>query len=152
MKKKEDIQAVREKEIVWSGINEICRQMGGVAVVTVLNYRRDLDFPLIKDGGIMIAREADVNAWANDLGIENIRKFDHTAKYRIVCRRRRAGPGETIQGDQNKICERLRIATGTLLDALRDADNPFQKVEGSNQYTVDLNRWQDYVEDHRLRG
>lgn len=136
---------------VWTGINEICRHFGDKSSLSVMNYRRDLDCPLIKDGGIWIAYEREIMQWAADLGIQDIREIDHAKVFKVVCRRLRSGPGRIIRGDMNRLCEFLRIGSGTMIDAQKGIDNPFKKIEG-NQYEVDFNRWQDWAEDHHLRG
>lgn len=146
MAKIEKKQAV--EGIVWSGIDEICKKMGGVASVSVINYRRDLGFPLKKDGGILICYESEVMTWAEDLGIADIRNIHHSEVFRLVCRRARSGPGQIIRGDVNAICEKLRVSTNVIYVAQGREDNPFRKVDGTvNEYSVDLNRWWDYVED-----
>ena len=137
--------------ITWSGIKEICEKMGNKSTVTIINYRRDLDFPLKKDGGILICFESEVIAWAASLGIPDIRNINHGEVYRLVCRRMRSGPGEIIRGDVNGICEKLGVSTNALFVAQGRIDNPFRKVEGSNEYEVDFNRWVDYVQDANLR-
>jgi hypothetical protein len=142
---------VKNQEVVWSGINEICLRMGRQECLTVLNYRRDLNFPMRKDGGIWICVEAEVLAWAKDLGITDLRNVDHSAIFKLVRRRARSGPGQVIRGDINSICEKLRVSTNVLFVAQGRVDNPFRKIEGSNEYEVDLNRWQDYVEDTNFR-
>lgn len=147
IEKKQEVEG-----ILWSGIDEICRKMGRVAVVSVINYKRDLGFPLKKDGGILVCVESEVQAWAEDLGIHDIRNIDHSAVYKVVCRRARSGPGEIIRGDVNSLCEKLRVSTNVLYVAQGQVNNPFRRVAGTvNEWEIDLNRWTDYVEDTKLR-
>lgn len=142
----------KKQEVVWSGINEICLKLGRQEILTVLNYRRDLGFPLKKDGGILICVESEVMAWAKDLGITDLRNVDHSAIFKLVRRRARSGPGQVIRGDINSICEKLRISTTFYYVAQGRVDNPFRKIEGTvNEYEVDLNRWADYIEDTDYR-
>lgn len=149
MSKVEKKQAV--EGIIWSGIDEICKKMGGVASVKVINYRRDLGFPLKKDGGILICYEFEVMAWAKDLGIADIRNIHHSEVFKLVCRRARSGPGPVISGDINSICEKLHVSTNVVYVAKDRVDNPFRKVDGTNDYELDLNRWADYCEDINFR-
>jgi hypothetical protein len=145
--KKQDVK----QEVIWTGIDEICEKMGRKSIVSILNFRRDLDCPLKKDGGVWVAVESEVLAWAADLGIDNIRDIDHSKAFRLVARRRRSGPGEVLRGDVNSLCERLRVSTNALFVAQGHDNNPFKKLEG-NRYEIDLNRWQDYLEDTAFRG
>ena len=130
---------VSDRGPVWTGINEICEKFNK-SPITVMNYKRDLDCPLLKDGGIWIGYENEIRIWAADLGVTNIQTIDHAKCFKILERRRRSGPGKVLRGQLKFISSSFQL------------DNcPFKKVPGTNEVEVDINRWLDFVEDQRLR-
>jgi hypothetical protein len=44
------------------------------------------------------------------------------------------------------MCAELQIAPGSFVYFQGYAGNPIERIEGTNQFSVDLNRWTDFLD------
>jgi len=47
----------------YTGIDDIARRMGGKSYNTLITYRRNMNLPIYKEGGIWVAYEEDIAKW-----------------------------------------------------------------------------------------
>ncbi|OPY65977.1 MAG: hypothetical protein A4E63_02725 [Syntrophorhabdus sp. PtaU1.Bin050] len=132
-----------------TGMDEIAEHTG-LQIVTLIELKTYYDLPLEKDGNaIWHTTTRDLKKWLVENGVESWDKLSITKLRALKLRKLRQGPGKIIQGDMDFVCNKLDIASGTLISLIQRSDCPIQKIEDTNQYRVDLNRWEDFRENIR---
>jgi hypothetical protein len=111
--------------------------------------KRNYDLPISKgSGGVWRSTRSALDGWLKENGLENGKAFSMQRLQKAKVRRLRQGPGVQVTGDANVLCDRLHISIATFMGFLRTAPGcPILHLEGTNQYTVDLSRFADFVED-----
>lgn len=132
-----------------TGIDEI-EEFTKLPIVTLMELVTYYDLPLQKgDDAIWHTTTRDLKKWLAENGVEGWDRLSITKLKTLKLRKLRQGPGKIIQGDMDFVCNKLDIASGTLISLIQRSDCPIQKIEDTNQYRVDLNRWEDFQEDTR---
>jgi hypothetical protein len=120
-----------------------------ISTGTILELKRNYDLPISKgSGGVWRSTRSALDGWLKENGLENGKAFSMQRLQKAKVRRLRQGPGVQVTGDANVLCDRLHISIATFMGFLRTAPGcPILHLEGTNQYTVDLSRFADFVED-----
>jgi hypothetical protein len=120
----------------------------------LMDLKNFYDLPLenhSENDGIWRTSSKQLEKWLAENGLQDWRQCSVTRLRAAKLRKMRQGPGKILQGDMVFVCDRLQIATGTFITLMQRIDCPIKHVEDTNQYLVDLNRWEDFrteKEDH----
>jgi hypothetical protein len=129
------------------GMNEVEAHCGGLATVTILDLWKHYNFPIEKIGGIWCSTRTRLDAWAAENGVAVWGRIPIPRLEAARQRKLRQGPGEILQGDMDEMCAKLDIAAGSFIYFLQYTNCPIKRLEGTNQFSVDINRWKDFRSD-----
>lgn len=128
----------------FTGIDEITEHTGLLphVLMELVNF---YDLPLQNHpDGIWRTSLKQLGKWLIANGLADWHAVSVTRLRAAKLRKMREGPGKVIQGDMTFICDRLQIAAGTFITLRQRIDCPIKQVEDTNQFRVDINRWEDF--------